>query len=49
MKTNKRFIQSVIKAAKDCDTEMPWARGSRREKAITRRKSVSLLRKTRVA
>lgn len=30
MKPKARFIQSVIRAAQDCDTVMPYARSARR-------------------
>ncbi|MFC3613997.1 hypothetical protein ACFORG_09530 [Lutimaribacter marinistellae] len=29
MKPKARFIKSVIAAAQDCDTTLPWARGKR--------------------
>ncbi len=41
MKTGTRFIKSVIKTAKSCDTPMPWARGSRRAGFIVRRRGSS--------
>ena len=45
-KPQRRFIASVLKAAEECDTQMPWARGRRRAEMIARRetKSVSLKR-----
>jgi len=37
MKTNTRFIQSIVKTAKSNEVEMPWARGKRREAFIQKR------------
>ncbi|MGA9409054.1 MAG: hypothetical protein WBV78_01280 [Roseobacter sp.] len=37
MKTNTRFIQSVVKTAKSNEVEMPWTRGKRREAFIQKR------------
>ena len=37
MKTNKRWLDSVLKAAKTSDTPMPWERGERRAEMIARR------------
>ncbi|WP_295316338.1 hypothetical protein [Roseobacter sp.] len=37
MKTNKRFIRSVIKTADTSKTEMPWQRGVRRAAFIAKR------------
>ncbi len=39
MKTNARFIKSVVKAAAENDTVMPWARGSRRVAFIAKRRA----------
>jgi len=39
MKPKARFIQSVIEAARQNQTEMPWARGNRRAAFIASRKS----------
>lgn len=39
MKPKARFIQSVIEAARQNQTEMPWARGNRRAAFIANRKS----------
>ncbi|QFS81923.1 hypothetical protein FIU97_03955 [Roseivivax sp. THAF40] len=36
-KPQRRFIKSVLKAAEECDTQMPWQRGSRRAAMIARR------------
>ncbi|MHA6325375.1 hypothetical protein [Roseivivax sp. CAU 1753] len=33
----RRFIKSVLKAAEECETQMPWQRGSRRAAMIDRR------------
>ena len=30
MRTNSRFIKSIIKTASEASVEMPWSRGSRR-------------------
>jgi hypothetical protein len=38
---NKRWLTNMIEAAKACDTQMPWARGLRREAMIARRKDTS--------
>lgn len=37
MKTNARFIQSIVKTAKSSEVEMPWARGKRRQAFIQKR------------
>ena len=34
---NKRWLTTMIEDAKACDTQMPWARGLRREAMIARR------------
>ncbi|MBM1814102.1 hypothetical protein [Pseudosulfitobacter pseudonitzschiae] len=39
MKTNTRFIKSVVAAAADEKTVMPWARGTRRAAFIAKRKA----------
>jgi hypothetical protein len=39
MKPKARFIKSVIEAARQNQTEMPWARGNRRAAFIASRKS----------
>ncbi len=30
MKSNARFIKSVLQTAKTCDTQMPWSRKPRK-------------------
>ncbi len=37
MKTKKRWIENTIKAAAECDVQMPWERGARRKAFISRR------------
>jgi hypothetical protein len=37
MRTNTRFINSVLKTAEADDTVMPWARGQRRKAFIEKR------------
>jgi len=37
MKTNTRFIKSVVETARRDETVMPWARGARRAEMIARR------------
>lgn len=37
MKTNTRFIKSVIAAAEKDETAMPWTRGKRRAAFIAKR------------
>ena len=37
MKTNTRFIKSVLDTAAKNDTVMPWARGARRAAFIAKR------------
>ena len=39
MKTNTRFIKSVVATAADDKTVMPWARGTRRAAFIAKRKA----------
>lgn len=46
MKTNTRFIKSVVDAAAKNDTVMPWARGSRRAAFIAKRKALIQERKS---
>ncbi|SIS67108.1 hypothetical protein SAMN05421759_102230 [Roseivivax lentus] len=36
-KPQRRFIKSVLKAAKECETQMPWQRGAARAAMIARR------------
>ncbi len=44
MKTNTRFIKSVLKTANEEAPVMPWARGARRQAFITKRKTSALKR-----
>lgn len=37
MKPKARFIISVVETAKECDTQMPWTRGTARVEFISRR------------
>ncbi|MDV7142243.1 hypothetical protein R3X27_06075 [Tropicimonas sp. TH_r6] len=37
MKTEKRWLKSVLIAAEECDFQMPWERGARRDEMILRR------------
>ncbi|MFK7745395.1 MAG: hypothetical protein AB8B47_10095 [Roseobacter sp.] len=37
MKTNKRFIKSIVATAEKTDVVMPWARGTRRQEFIAKR------------
>lgn len=46
MKTNKRFIKSVIATAAKDDTIMPWARGARRAAFIAKREAAEKPRKS---
>lgn len=39
MKTNTRFIKSVVASAANDKTVMPWARGTRRAAFIAKRKA----------
>ncbi|UWR23155.1 hypothetical protein [Sulfitobacter sp. S190] len=41
MKTNTRFIKSIVAAAAENDTVMPWARGTRRAAFIAKRKATT--------
>lgn len=41
MKTNTRFIKSVLETASKTEVIMPWARGSRRASFINKRKTAS--------
>jgi hypothetical protein len=38
MKTQRRWMKSILDEAQSCKTRMPWERGSRREAMINRRK-----------
>lgn len=44
--TNARFTKSVIAAAAETTTQMPWARGKRRATFIAKRKTEATIRKT---
>lgn len=46
MKTNTRFIKSVVETAAKNDTIMPWARGARRTAFIEKRNAPQAERKT---
>ncbi len=46
MKTNTRFIKSVVAAAAKNDTVMPWARGKRRAAFIAKRNAPEQSRKS---
>jgi hypothetical protein len=46
MKTNTRFIKSVVAAAAKETTQMPWARGARRAAFIASRTASEPVRKT---
>ncbi len=39
MKTNARFVKSIVKTAAENDTVMPWARGKRRAAFIAKRRA----------
>ena len=41
MKTQSRFIKSVLETARNDETVMPWSRGARRAEMIARRKSAA--------
>jgi len=49
MKSNKRFIKSVLESAQKCETEMPWTRGKRRSAFIVSRSEPPALRRARTA
>ncbi len=44
MKSQSRFIKSVLKTAEAEAPQMPWARGARRTAFIAKRKAVVLKR-----
>lgn len=44
MKTNTRFIKSIIKTAVKTDTVLPWVRGVRRTAFIEKRNAPQVLR-----
>lgn len=46
MKTNTRFIKSVVATAAKETTVMPWARGARRAAFIAKREAAEKTRKT---
>lgn len=46
MKTNTRFIKSVVETAAKDTTVMPWARGKRRAEFIAKRSAPQAQRKT---
>lgn len=46
MKTNKRFIKSIVDTAAKDTTVMPWARGSRRAAFIAKRNAAPVIRKS---
>ncbi|MDF1727208.1 MAG: hypothetical protein P1U53_05590 [Sulfitobacter sp.] len=46
MKTNKRFIKSVVEAAAKDETVMPWTRGPRRAAFIAKRNGATRLAKS---
>jgi hypothetical protein len=46
MKTNTRFIKSVVAAAAKNDTVMPWTRGARRAAFIAKRNLSETARKS---
>jgi hypothetical protein len=37
VKTNKRFIKSIVETAEKSEVVMPWARGARRKAFIAKR------------
>lgn len=39
LKTNSRFIQSIVTTARDAQTQMPWERGATRLAMIARRRA----------
>lgn len=43
MKTNKRFIKSIVETAAKDDTALPWARGARRKAFIAKRTAAQTL------
>lgn len=46
MKTNPRFLKSILKTSSEVSVEMPWARGARRAEFIARRNGQTTTRKT---
>ncbi|MBV1926414.1 MAG: hypothetical protein KUG62_04600 [Rhodobacteraceae bacterium] len=49
MKTNTRFIQSIVKSAKAKDVILPWSRGKRRCEFIASRSADVKARKLGIA
>ena len=41
MKTNTRFIKSIVETAAKNDTVMPWTRGARRKNFIVKRTAMA--------
>lgn len=41
MKTERRWMKSLLVEAQTCKTKMPWERGLRREAFIARRNAVA--------
>ncbi len=46
MKTNTRFVKSVVETAAKDSTVMPWARGARRAAFIAKRTASQTKRKS---
>lgn len=44
--SKRRFIKSVVAAAAEEKTQMPWARGARRAAFVTKRKGMEPSRKS---
>ncbi len=49
MKTERRWIKTVIAEAQSCKVRLPWERGLRREAMIARRKAAEPLPQRRSA
>lgn len=49
MKTNRRWMMSIIKEAKEAKTKMPWERGIRRGATIARRMTPSFAQPMRLS
>ena len=49
MKPKARFIKSVINAARENDTRMPWARGKGRTSFSASRRACALLPRVKTA
>jgi len=41
MRTEKRWLKSILKEASVTEVKMPWARGARRNEMIARRRVLS--------